>query len=275
MPGKSGSVFVVHVDVVDLDAVDGQPEHRAGGRHPVVGVGVPGAAVQRARVDRQRRRPPRPRRRRGGSARWPSAASRSVSCPRMWAMPVRWDGPIGERGQRGEHRRQLARRRADRRRARAIVAVPRTVSVAVAQAARRRPSARAGRAARRRPASWRPASAARVTDPAGHERGGEERRGVGQVGLDDPVARRGPGRARPATRRRPAHATRDARPPRARPTVMSMCGCDGTASGAGVHDLDALVVAGAGQQQPGHELRRRRRVDVHGAAVDPSPRRAR
>ena len=47
MPGKSGSVLVVLRDVVDLDAVDGEPEHRARRRHPVVGVGVPRAAVQR------------------------------------------------------------------------------------------------------------------------------------------------------------------------------------------------------------------------------------
>ena len=120
---------------------------------------------------------------------------------------------------------------------------------------------RAGRAARR-PAGWSPpASAARVTVPpvtsaaarngAALDRSGSTTRspaGDG-AGRDPPYARLG---------RLGVDAGRRA----ARASVMSMCGCDGTGSAPVWRDLDALVVAGAGEQQPGHELRRRRRVDA-------------
>ena len=51
-------------DVLDLDAGHGQPDHRAGVRHPVVGVGVPAAARAAAAARSAVRRPaPRPGRR--------------------------------------------------------------------------------------------------------------------------------------------------------------------------------------------------------------------
>ena len=79
-------------DVVDLDAGHPQPDDRAGGRHPVVGVGAPGAGRAAAAVDRQAVRGLLARRRRGALISAASAASRSVSWPRRWAMPRSRDG---------------------------------------------------------------------------------------------------------------------------------------------------------------------------------------
>ena len=40
-------------DVVDLDAGYPQPDDRAGHRHPMIGIGAPGAGPQRCRGDHQ------------------------------------------------------------------------------------------------------------------------------------------------------------------------------------------------------------------------------
>ena len=109
---------------------------------------------------------------------------------------------------------------------------------------------------------------ARDGDPATGDRGrGEEDRGVGEVGLDGPVARPDGARGDPPgvglrvvdvdpglAEHRDRHV--DVRQRRHRLAVV-------------VHG-DALVVARAGEQQAGHELGRRRRVDHHVAARDPA-----
>ena len=51
MPTKPGRVFAVVSDVLDVDARHPQPDDRSRGGHPVIGIGVPGAAVQRGGCD--------------------------------------------------------------------------------------------------------------------------------------------------------------------------------------------------------------------------------
>ena len=130
----------------------------------------------------------------------------------------------------------------------AIVAGAADGEPGVVAARPRRPSRRAARAARRRPGSCAPASAARVTAPPVATRGGEERRGVGEVGLDRRGRRPaiGPG----ATRQLLGVGVVDVDAAlRSTSTVISMCGCDGTAPVPACTTSMPLSKRGAGQQQ--------------------------
>ena len=213
-------------DVVHHDARDGQPEHCAGHGHPVVGVGVEDAAVQGPRVGSpapsalSTTSPPSP------VISVASAASRSVSWPRRWAMPRSRDGASASAARAARTRRQLAdvaQVDVDARAAgpRRVTVSPPCRSVDVG-----RPSARAGRAARRRPASCRRASRGTVTRPpvtsaaarngAALDRSGStsDSRAAMHAGGDPPDVGLGRRRPRPASR--------------STSTVISMCGRDGT-----------------------------------------------
>ncbi len=93
--GEVGHGLRGGADVDDARAGHAEPHDRGERRHAVVVVRVDVRAVEpvRGRGDAQRRRAPprtRPPMRRISVA---SAARRSVSCPRRWPMPVRYDGP--------------------------------------------------------------------------------------------------------------------------------------------------------------------------------------
>ncbi len=97
---------------------------------------------------------------------------------------------------------------------------------------------------------------------AGHQRGRQERLGVGQIRLDDQVpaeqgARRDPPDVRLAARLGRVHLGAD----RAQHVDGHADVRHGGQRAAGVADLDALVEARAGQQQRAHELRRGGGVD--------------
>ena len=198
-----------------------------------------------------------------------SAASRSVSWPRRWAIPVqlRHRTRRGERGQRRNRTAPVRRRRAGRRRSRRRLATPCTSRYESAvpdngtqlleDAEDGVGGLRAGR--------W-PARDAH--DPAARDRGREERHRVGQVGLDHPVPCGDLGRATPASgwpgcRRRRTPASRSIA------TVIATCGAEGTDSPV-CTIVSPSVNARTGQQQPRDELRRPRGVDLDGAAGDRS-----
>ena len=193
-------------------------------RHPVVGVGLEAAAAQRAGGDLQAVGPLDDAAAARAAARWPArraGRSRGPGCARCPAAPTgrrparRAPRPPGSaRRRRAGRGRRRARRRCPGRSGRRRPAPP------------RHPSGRGSRAAGRRPAWWpRPALDGHLA--AGDHRGGQERRGVGQVGLDRrrPAARTGPG----ATRHRFGSSSSTSTPcSRSACTVMSMCGRDGT-----------------------------------------------
>ena len=108
-----------------------------------------------------------------------------------------------------------------------------------------------------------------VTRPPDDRGQRQERRRVGEVGLDrgGRSAATGPGRDRPAVRRRASSTSTPCA--RSIATVMSMWGSDGTGLPIVAH-VHALLVARAGQQQGGDELRGRRGVDDDRAAGDPA-----
>ena len=186
---KSGKVLLVVRDVLDQHAVDGRADDHAGVRHPVVVVGVEEAAVQRRRAGSRARRRSRSRRPPAPLSSRASAASRSVSWPRRWAMPRSRDGDSASAHSAAitgveladvvqvERRRPSSRSGPGRRSGRR-----RRASTAAADAAS------AGRAARRRP-GWCARPVADGDRPAGDHGRGQERRRVGQVGLDHVVER--------------------------------------------------------------------------------------
>ena len=181
-------------------------------------------------------------------------------------MPRRCDGDVGQRGERGQHRGQLA----------GVVQVgvqPADLAGAVhgqavlGRGGRRRPSGRAGRAARRRP-GWCSAGQPGLDLAAGHQGGGQERRGVGQVRLDLTSSGADRARRRPASWCRPESST-DTPPSRSASTVIAMCGCSARPAPTWCTS-QALVEPGAGQQQRGDELGGGRGVDRHAAAAEPA-----
>ena len=100
--GEVGEGLARGRDVLDQHAVDRRADDDAGVGHPVVGVGVEGAAVQGRGPDATGRRRARSRRRRGRRARWPgrrAGRSRGRGCGRCRA------------GARGSRRARRGRRR--------------------------------------------------------------------------------------------------------------------------------------------------------------------
>ena len=157
--------------------------------------------------------------------------------------------------QRGDHRGQLADVVQVDVDAVAASPVPVTVRPVAVEASRRRPSRRGCRAARRRP-GWSCCGQPRH----GHRAAGDaaRRRGTGAAldrsGSTWHVERADSGPARPASvLASPSSTSTPAS--RSIATVISMCGSDGHRLAVVAH-VDALVEAGAGEQQRGDELAR-------------------
>ena len=172
---------------------------------------------RRGRIDRARRGAPRRRRRARSSSR-ASAASRSVSWPRMWATPRSRTGPSAS-APRAATTGVSSPTSCRSRSTPCSGPVPRTVSPSLVEADLRRPSASSsrGRAVAGLGRRARPVPHGHLA--AGHQRRGEERRGVGEVGLDGHVQGCAPARARPPSGR--ARCRRPGRPrSRSAATVM-------------------------------------------------------
>ena len=186
-------------------------------RHPVVGVGAPGPAVQRTRagwsspsavsVDLAAER--------GDARRRARRAGRSRGRGGARCRAVGW-GPPANSAMRGDGRGQLADvvqvevHAVHRCRSRDAVS-PSSIRSTLA-----RPSRRGSRGSRRRPGWSRRGQLRDGHRPAGDRGGREKRRGVGQVGLD----RRSP-RARPGPARTDHESRRASRRRRPRPTAAS------------------------------------------------------
>ena len=207
------------------------PAQRRGLDHQAVG-GLGDVAAERVELARRARRAGRSRGRAGGRCRAAARGSRP-------ARPAR-PAPGSAR-----------RRRRGRRRCRARSPVPRTVSPSLVEASRRRPS-RSRRSRSPSPAWVRARRPAGHGDPAaGDQRGGEERRGVGQVRLDLDVDGAERAAAPPPD---VGGGVVDRTPPLAQHrTVISMCGWLGT-GGPTWRTATPVVEAGAGQQQRRDEL---------------------
>ena len=236
-------------------------------RHPVVGVGVEDAAVQRGRPDPQ----PvlglgdvaaEPRR-----ARWPAppaGRSRGRGCGRSRAAATGVSARAHSAATAGVSSPTSCR----------SSSMPWMLAGAghgqpvVVELDRRRPcSARISRSAS---PAWvvRRGQSGHRHRAAGDQCRGQERRGVGQVRLDRHVDGADRRRARPC--QRSASESSTSTPcSRSWSTVISMCGSEGTGWPVVPH-VDALVVPGAGEQQRRDELARRRGVDGHRAAADPA-----
>ena len=235
--GKSGSVLAGGADVVHLDAGHPQPDDRAGHRHPVVGVGAPDAG--RAAAVAVITRPS------GVSAQSPprrlisvlSAASRSVSWPRRWAMPAAvtpipgWPARPAPPPTVSARRRRAGRRR--NRRSRPDPRTSRNESVWVTTAFSLPNTLRMSSAGCTLVAGQ---PVMRTASAADHGRR-QERNGVRQVGFDLPV----PGRDRAG-----------AHPP---------------AVGDGVVDVDAGLPQHHDRHRDVRRRRQRRTGVLHGQAV--------
>jgi len=254
--------MVLSVQPMSSTATPGhdQPDQRAGGGHPVVGVGAPGsvgAPAQRPGPDGQ---PvgglggvPAERGQLGGQRGQPVGL---VAAQVGDAAQLR--RAVGQRGQGGDGRGELAD----------VVQVDvdpgEPVGTGHGDAVRPGSDGRAelfehAQDGHARLGGTRPASPAR-DPPAGDRRGGQEHRGVGQVGLDHPVPRedRG-GRYPPGVRLAVVHVD----PGGAQHVDGHLDVRQGRHRLAVVDHRQALVVGRPGQQQAGHELRGAGRVQHH------------
>ena len=162
--GNSGMVFEVHATSVELDARHGQPDHRGGVRHPVVGVGLERRRRAAAAAGSPARPPTRRSRRRAGRARGPArraGRSRGRGCA---PTPRSRDGESASAASAAST--GVSSLTSDRSASRpCIVPVPRTVSPAVVEGHLAAHRGAAGRAAGR-PAGWCcAASPGTVTSP--------------------------------------------------------------------------------------------------------------
>ena len=206
IPAKSGSVLAV---VSDVDAPRSRappgparpPRWPSGGRRrwrtspPCSGAG----SISRP-SDSSVTRPPSPF---SSVAR---AASRSVSWPRRWAIPVSRRRAVGHRGDGGDDRRQLPDL------AEVGVQAPQHGRTPDARGQRRRDAPRTHRSQQvREPCAGLGGRRRPVADgdlAAGHHRRGDERQGVGQVRLHHPVQRSDGSRSHLEAPARPADARR-------------------------------------------------------------------
>ena len=193
LAGTRASSWRVQATSDSRDARYRQPDDRGGVRHPVVGVGL----ERRRRAAPPARSPARPsssvdRGCRARASSRASAAMRSVSCAADVPDPVQPGRRVGERGERHQHRGQLA-----------DVGQVGVEAVHLAGAAHGQPGrgqhALAAHRGQQLPqpvaglrGAARPAGHGHLA--AGHQRGGQERRRAGQVRLDLPGAAGQPAR---------------------------------------------------------------------------------